>query len=174
LNPYFQKIYDELEQQRIRLMLLVKDLPEEKFNHSPAPNKWSVAQILTHILTSEQLSLGYMRKKAQGIDQLSDSGLGEKFRFVVLKISQRIPPLKFKAPGVVLQHTPPAYPLPELDKQWAALRNELKMFLESIETKNVRKVIYKHPVADRFDAAQALGFFREHIIHHWPQIKRLL
>jgi hypothetical protein len=174
LNPYFENIYRLLEQQRAEILYKVKEISDEKFRRQPAPGKWSIAEILTHIIVAEQLSLGYMKKKANAIEQLSNSGASEFLRLQVLKISQRIPVLKFRAPKIVVSNTPPAYSFAELSAQWQIQREELKQFLESIPNKDVRKVLYKHPIAGRFDAAQAMVFFREHIIHHLPQVKRLL
>jgi hypothetical protein len=173
VNTYFLSAFNELERQRIEILNRVKDLPEAKLNYAPA-GKWSINQILTHILVAEQLSMLYMRKKSLGIDQLKDSGLSAAWRIIILQASQRIPAIKFKAPKIVLDNTPPAFPLNELTVQWETHRHKLKTFLESIEEKNKRKLIYKHPVAGMLDARQATVFFREHIIHHWPQIKRLL
>ena len=170
----FQKIYTELEHQRSQLLSQVKDIPTDKFYSSPAPGKWSISQVLTHILTAESLSIGYMKKKAQGIDQLGNSGIIQVFILELLKISQRIPTLKFKAPKVVVQNTPAALPLNEVIQKWDAQRANLKLFLEGIEEKNAKKLLYKHPIAGRLDARQALIFFGEHIGHHLPQIKRLL
>lgn len=100
--------------------------------------------------------------------------MGGFLRFTLLQFSQRIPNLKFRAPNVIMASTPRALPVDELISQWDALRNDLKLLLESIEEKNVKKAIYKHPLAGRLDAAQATAFFYEHIYHHWPQIKRLM
>jgi uncharacterized damage-inducible protein DinB len=174
VNTSVQNEFDLLEQQRAEIVELIKNLPKEKFNHSPAEGKWSISQILTHILTAEGLSIGYMKKKAKGIAQLQDAGVLAEMRFLLLKISQRIPSLKFKAPRLVVENTPPALPKQQLLQQWEAQRNDLKTFLEGIDEKYSRRVIFKHPVAGRFSASQAVAFFREHIIHHLPQIKRLL
>jgi len=174
LNTSFQTIYNAAERQRAEILNQVKQLPADRYMLQPSPAKWSIAQILTHILTSEQLSIAYMKKKMLGIDQLHDSGIVGSLRFTLLQVSQRIPNLKFNAPTVVLANTPKALPIHELISQWDALRNDLKVLLESIQEKNVKKAIYKHPVAGRLDAAQATAFFYEHIHHHWPQIKRLL
>lgn len=173
MNTYFLPTFNELERQRIDILNRVKDLSEEKLNYAP-PGKWSINQILTHILVAEQLSVMYMKKKSLGSGQLQNSGLSAACRIIVLQASQRIPAIKFKAPKVVVDHTPPAFPLNELAVQWETHRQKLKAFLESIDEKNKRKLIYKHPVAGMLDARQAVVFFREHIIHHWPQIKRLL
>jgi hypothetical protein len=174
VNNSFQSIYAELEHQRVEILNRVKNLSPEKFNHAPSPEKWSIAQVLTHILVAEQLSVGYMKKKVLGIDQLKNSGFMESVILELLKISQRIPALKFKAPKVVVANTPPALPIAELISRWEVHRADLKKLLETIENKNVKKLLYKHPIAGRLDARQAMVFFREHIIHHLPQINRLL
>ncbi len=174
MNSVFLSIYNELERQRAKVLEQVKNLSVEKFNHTPSVGKWSISQILTHILIAEQLSVGYMKKKALGIDRLKNSGLLETLRIELLKVSQRIPSIKYKAPRVVVANTPPAFPIAELTSRWETHHKELKVFLDGIQDKNVRKVIYKHPLAGRLDARQAMVFFREHMNHHLPQIRRLL
>jgi DinB superfamily len=174
LNPSFQTIFNAVERQRAEILSQVKQLPPDRYMLQPSPAKWSIAQILTHLLTSEKFSIGYMKKKMLGIDQLNNSGIAGTLRFTLLQLSQRIPILKFKAPNVVVANTPQALPFDELVSQWDELRNDLKSLLESIEEKNIKKAIYKHPLAGRLDAAQATAFFYEHTHHHLPQIKRLL
>jgi uncharacterized damage-inducible protein DinB len=173
MNASFKPVFDELEQQRKQLFAMLKDVPEERYNTSPHPGKWSISQIVTHLLTSEKLSLAYMKKKALGVEAVKNSGITETLRLWLLIISQRIP-AKYKAPKVVTENTPTALAFPALVKEWSALRHELKQFLESIEDRHVRKVLYKHPLAGRLDVRQAMIFFREHINHHKPQIERLL
>lgn len=173
MNVQFQSIFDELQSQHEEILNSIKDISSEMFNKQPAPGKWSINQILMHIITSEKLSLGYMKKKSQGINKLGNSGLGEKLRLWLLIVSQRLP-LKYKAPKQLEQNTPQANSVADLIAQWKQLRTELAAFLDTIDEKNVSKVIYKHPFAGRFSAKQTLIFFREHIIHHHPQITRIL
>jgi uncharacterized damage-inducible protein DinB len=173
MNKLFNQAFSELEKQREEILQSVKQLSHEAFNRAPEPGKWSIAQILTHILTSEKLSLGYMKKKVQAIDQLKDSGLVESIRLWLLIVSQRIP-VKYKAPKVVVENTPETLSLTQLTEAWVNLRKDLAAFLSTIDDKHARRVIYKHPMAGRFDARQTLIFFREHIRHHRPQIERIL
>lgn len=173
VNKKFKEIYDALQEQREGIFNKVKDISPEKFNNIPVPGKWSISQILTHILTSERVSLSYMKKKSLGIDQVKNSGIVESIRLWLLIVSQRIP-IKYKAPKVLVQNTPEALPLNELIQQWNIVRQDLISFLEAMNEKNTKKVIYKHPLAGRLDAYQAMVFFREHIIHHTPQIDRIL
>lgn len=93
---------------------------------------------------------------------------------MLLKVSQRIPVLKFKAPKVVVEHTPEALSLEEITDRWNRSRTDLKQLLESIPEKHSRRLIYKHPIAGMLDAGQAVKFMYEHIRHHSPQIKSLL
>ena len=173
MNKEFEKTFKALQLQRENLLTSIKKISPEAYSQSPSPGKWSISQILTHLLTSERVSLSYMKKKSLGVEKLKDSGLVEAIRLWVMIISQRIP-VKYKAPNVLVQNTPEALPLDELIQQWDLVRGELVSFLTSIEEKNVRKIIYKHPIAGRLDARQAMVFFQEHIIHHTPQINRIL
>ena len=172
MNARLRNVFDKAEQERKSVLDLVGSLSDEKLFAHPE-KRWSVSLILTHIIISETMSLQYMKKKSLGIDQLHDSGIAEEIKMIILKISQRLP-LKYKAPKIVLERTPPALSLIEIVSQWNNSRVELRSFMESIEPKNIKKKIYKHPVAGRLDVIQAVIFFREHVNHHLPQIKRLL
>jgi hypothetical protein len=142
-------------------------------NRKPANNKWSINEILAHLVTSEQLTLRYLKKKSLGADQLTNSGLVEKVKWIILKISQRLP-IKYKAPKHVVSNTPAVLPLGELTRIWMDTREELREFLGTIREENLYKLVYKHPIAGRFDVVQCLMFMREHYYHHLPQIRRLL
>lgn len=114
-----------------------------------------------------------MKKKVQAADQLKNAGLAQAFRLWVLTLAQRVP-LKYKAPRVVTDNTPDDLPLDELIKQWDQVRDDLATLLNNIDEKNLDKLIYKHPIAGRLSAHQAVVTLIEHFAHHKPQIERLL
>ncbi|QOI96882.1 MAG: DinB family protein [Flammeovirgaceae bacterium] len=174
MNQELDRVFSRLETARVKLEKQFSLVTEEDWQRSPGPGKWSMAQVFTHLLTSEKLSLGYMKKKAQGIEQAGTSGMWQSLTMLILIISQRRPMLKFKAPKVVMDNTPPAMNKQDLFVAWEESRLELKNFLEGINNTHARKLIYKHPVAGRLDVRQALVFFGEHIRHHRPQLMRLL
>lgn len=151
---------------------MIEDLPEEKYATS-INGKWSIAQIIAHLLVSESMSVGYMKKKSLGIEALRDSGLKQEILSLILKISQR-GPFRFNAPNVVVENTPQTLSREEAVKRWDKSRNELREFLETISDKHSRKLIYKHPIAGMLNTEQALKFLYEHVNHHLPQILRLL
>lgn len=172
MDPNFQKTYDKLEHQREQILGMIKNLPKDVYGNSPT-GKWSVAQILTHLFTAEKLSIGYMKKKSLGIETLKNSGLKHVLVLGLLKISQRIP-FRYKAPRVIVEHTPEAFSVEEIIVHWNKSRIDLKEFLEGISKQHTQRLIFKHPIAGMLDAQQAMRFMYEHINHHLPQIKRLL
>jgi len=173
VNSNVQKYYELLQANTKALVKDVSHLSSVTYHHKPEDGRWSISQILTHILTAERLSLEYMKKKALGIEGLDETGIVEQIKFFILTISQRIP-LKYKAPKGVVQQTPPPLSFGDLVRQWEAVRTELKDFLEAIKDENVHKMIYKHPHIGRLDVIHALKFLNEHMKHHRPQIHGII
>lgn len=174
MNPAFQKLFDELEAQRKKTLESVRHLTDEQLNRPLRPGKWSVAQILSHLITAERMSAAYLRKKIQGIHEAADSGWWEELKFGALKISQRVPGLKFRAPKRVLENTSSYRDFSTIQQEWDDVRSDLRKLVSTLSADQAGKLIYRHPVAGYLNIRQALLFFQEHITHHTPQIKRLI
>lgn len=171
MHTIIAREFEKLEQSKSIVLDLARKLSPADY-HASTNDRWSAAQILTHILISEQLALRYMQKKILGVKNLTDSGIIHQWKLFGLKISQRLP-IKYRAPKAIVEKTPPALTFDELQSQWTASRHELKNFLESIDHKYARRLVFKHPIAGMLDASQGIGFLREHILHHKPQIERI-
>jgi len=172
MHPKLLQRFTAIEAERKALLAELVHLQEDILNYSP-PGKWSVNQILMHLMTSERMSLIYMKKKSLGINNVGDSGVIESLKLLTLRVSQRLP-FRFKAPQALVENTPEPLPLPQLMKKWDSARSNVYSFLETIQDQHIHKKIYKHPVVGRLDVMQAMVFFNEHIHHHWPQVKNLL
>jgi hypothetical protein len=172
MNSRLQSLYDSIETQRQSLLSLVKQLPSEKLNHHPQ-NKWSINEIIAHLISAEDLSVKYIDKKMLGIDQTADTGFLEELKMILLQVSQRLP-LKFKAPKRVVENTHNEQDIHNLIEQWDRVRNDLKLTLEKIEDHQIKRGIYRHVRVGMINIQHAVKFFGEHVIHHAPQIKRQL
>ena len=172
MNSKLQHLFDVLEHDRIKLFATLKSIPPEKLQQSPE-GKWSVHQILSHLITAEKLSVMYLHKKILGIKEADDTGLWEEVKILLLQVSQRLP-LKFKAPQNVVDNTPLHLNFNEITTDWEKTRAELKALLEKLDDTQIKRKIYKHFFAGRLNIQHALIFLREHIIHHQAQINRLL
>src|SRR5215216_2001058 len=157
MNYKIQKIFDLLESDTQSTLAELSSLTEEQLNYSPSATTWSINQILIHLLTSERMSLSYMKKKSLGIESLRNSGWRESIKLFLLIASQRIP-LKYKAPSVLAQNTPGVIPFPVLLNEWKITRNEIKNFLTGIEDRNINKKVFKNPVMGTLDVVQGLKF----------------
>lgn len=172
MSTELKQLFDTLEQQKVKTLERLKPLDSEKLNKRP-PGKWSLAQVYSHLITSEQLSIAYLKKKSLGIKDFKDTGLVEELKMLVLIVSQRLP-IKFKAPKVVVENTPVYQTPAQIIEAWDATRKQMKDLLDTFSDKHLSRKVYRHPVAGMLNIRQTLRFFREHIIHHTPQIKRLL
>jgi uncharacterized damage-inducible protein DinB len=166
-------IFQRAEKDRKHILSLVGDLPDEKFFYCDG-NRWSISQILTHIILSERISLQYMKKKSLGIKQVKNAGLWEDLKYLLLVLSQRLP-LRYSAPKFLAeQELPKNKSFEKIEQDWQESRNQLRAFIDHLESGTLKKKIYKHPVSGRLSVLHAVDFFREHANHHLPQIKRLL
>jgi len=172
MHPKLARVFDDAEAQRKAILHQIEVISADTF-HRRENNRWSLGEVLAHLITAERLSLEYMRKKSLGLQSLKPSSFSADLRFLALKISQRLP-FKYKAPQHVRDHTPSDLSFEELRRQWDEQREALRQFLDSLGDSGWKKEVYKHFVAGRLNALHAVQFFMEHIHHHKPQIHRLL
>ena len=173
MPPDIQKLVDRIESQRDDLLQSFRSLSQDQFNKSPSPGRWSAAEVLSHIIAAERLSLAYMQKKVQGIESAAISGPWEEIKMAILKASQRLPGLKFKAPKRLVENTALYRDLASIESEWVKVRTDLRGLLEKIPQEKLNRLIYKHPVAGYLNVRHAVDFFHEHIHHHLTQLRNL-
>ena len=172
MNAILESHFEVLEKQRHQILSEIKTLSNQALNRSQ-PNKWSISQIIGHVVAAEKLSVGYINKKIIAINEVENTGLWNDILLWIFTISQRLP-LKYKAPKT-LGSEPPSYSnVASLIIDWDETRLKLHELLEKIPANGLKKKIYRHPVMGRCNILQALVSFQEHLRHHHPQIKRLL
>ncbi len=172
MNSKLNSLFDSIETQRNLLLASLKGLSPEKLNRH-LPNKWSINEIISHLIAAEKLSLQYINKKMLGIEQATDTGAYEELKMILLQASQRLP-LKFKAPKKVVEGTLPEKDIAKLIEQWNTVRQELKQILEKFEDHHIKRGVYRHVRVGMLNIQHAVKFFGEHVTHHTPQIRRQL
>lgn len=174
MHAALHKIFTEMEVQRMALLGQLKGLSTESLNQSPSPGAWSLAQVFSHIITSERLTLNYVTKKIQAAETLEDSGVWEEIKSILLTITQRSPGVKFRAPKAIVEKTVAYATYSEIEHAWADVRTQLQSFLDKYPDKYIRRKVARHPFAGYLNITQGVTFLREHITHHTPQIRKLL
>jgi hypothetical protein len=172
MNQRLENLFIKIEAQRRTLLLLLKDQSNESLNEH-LPGKWSMNQIIAHLITAESLSIRYLSKKILGVNEVKDTGLLEELKMILLIVSQRMP-LKFKAPKIVVDQTIKETDLNKLIMEWDKTREDFKNILASIPDQYLKRKIYRHVRLGMLNIQHAVKFFGEHVGHHTPQIKYLL
>ena len=173
MNPVLQKWYGILAHDRKELCNSLEGISQSQFTTRPPSGKWSISEIVSHLITADRLSLDYMKKKSQGAETLHDAGWFEEVKMMFFILSQRAP-IKYNAPRGLVEKMPGEINLSNLKNEWNTLLLDYQNFLEKIPDQHLRKKIYKHPILGRMDAKLCLQSIHEHYHHHLPQIKRLL
>ncbi len=167
-----EKKFTKIEEQRRKLLEEISKLTHEQQNFKPAPESWSIAQVLNHLIYAETNSVKYMQKKLQGVAAEPKSGIKEVFRSIMLNMFLRLP-VKYKAPKAALPVQEEVYIFENLKTQWEGIRAEIKKILDQLDAASTEKLIFKHPIVGKFNIYQTMSFLVEHIEHHKKQIGRI-
>ncbi|TNE59041.1 MAG: DinB family protein [Bacteroidetes bacterium] len=133
---------------------------------------WSAIQTLHHLILTEELALGYVRKKLSFNPRLDRPGPGAWVSEQLLKLYLALP-FKFKAPPNVSEEKLPGFTsLKDTKNRWLKIREEWAAFLENLPDELVDKAVYKHPIAGRLGWLGMLNFFHHHFDRHRKQVFR--
>lgn len=152
---------------------LLKVQPE-KLAHKPSPERWSVYEIMQHLMATERASMRYLQKKLQDPNALPSAGIASSIRAALLRASLRSSQ-KHKAPAAVsIDVFEEVASFAQLSGEWQAQRVELRDFLEKQPEIVFRKAAYKNPSAGRMTIENMLKFFLVHFQRHLKQINENL
>lgn len=172
MNDRLKSRFERLEGVRQRIEARIDGVAPGTLNRQPAPGRWSVAQVIGHLLKAETLSVSYIRKKASDPSKLRSAGLKEALLAAVVVVMMRVP-LKMPAPDIVSEFPENEDPA-ELRERWMRLRGEMSAMLDQIPDSLLSKCLYKHPAAGPMTLESALDFMVAHATRHAGQIDRVL
>lgn len=165
-------VFRKLEKQKREIVGFYNSLDRKQLLYTPGPGQWNLLQVMRHLVTAEQQSLKYIKRKLIHAEQSSRTGIDASIRNLLLKMAL-YSPLKFKAPKVaeVREEAPD---LDEMKIEWEAVRDEFRTIIEENSGDTLAKAVYKHPRAGLLNVKQALEFMEAHISHHQKQMNRLI
>ena len=126
-----------LEERRRHLFERLAGLDPDFLNRRPGEGRWSMIQVMCHLIRAEELSLSYIQKKVDKPEGLPDVTVSGWLRLAGLAIALRSP-LRAKAPGAtadVPEHEDPA----ETRRRWDEVRSEWRVLLEHFPPELNRK-----------------------------------
>lgn len=174
LNPKVDKKLQKLDANLTLLLEVLKDYSEETLNKKPAEDKWSVMQVMHHLMLAEGYGQSYVQKKLSFNPELKKAGFVAAWRRLLMNTYIKFP-IKINAPAPVSGENLPAYSsFWETAKKWKQQRQELRELLETFPPSHFEKEIYKHPFAGRLTLFGLLDFYDGHFARHRKQINKIL
>ena len=166
------QIFETIDDTRERIFKRVEGLSDEQLKSRPAPNVWSVAEIVEHLAKIESLLLGMIKMmltKAEGVSQKSDGAHVEVKPFSLDELIERARNEKYTAP----ESASPSgrEQLSDSLAQLRRSREELHILRPRIEAIDLSTVTYRHPAFGPLNFYQWLAFIGVHEERHLSQIE---
>lgn len=168
MREELQRQLDELDKQRDGLLDGLETLTAEQVAFRPGPSKWSIGQVIEHLVISEReifKCVPEQSQKGQGIYSLRNR-ISYILVVVILKLGLPVP--------VVSHEMEPEgrSSLTELYRQWDENHRWLRSFVEKLPAEDLDLPVFCHPVAGPLTFAQSIQMDRLHLNTHLRQIKR--
>ena len=172
MNPDLQRRFDCLEATRLRALAMLEPHTAATLNEAPAPGRWSVLQVLHHVIAAETATLGYIRKKTLAGTSLPPAGLTSRLRALTLEVVLASP-LRLRAPAVTAS-VPAVLDPAGLRAQWDEARASWRGLLDGFPAALERRLVFRHPLVGLLGLADTLGFLQAHLDHHLRHVERAL
>jgi len=155
----------ELDHTRERLWIIIQGLTPEQLEYREAPDRWSIAENLEHVILAEQFILGLVQTLPPG-DPGPFGDQDERLRNTLAESRKD----KLKAPDAIK----PAgrWPLAELWPEFEATRKRTRAFVTAA-SEDLRRRSTPHFRFGRLDGWQWLVLIGSHCDRHGAQSERL-
>jgi hypothetical protein len=161
-------LWHQLEDQRQRMLAMVENLTTEQLQFLPGPGRWSILQVLQHVVMGE---VGMRQSEAE----LRDNPLREKLRpgkmvgivkeFLAKDLVDAVPDPSMEPDGDTT--------LEELRSLWQEERRAMAVLLDSVKKENCDGVMFSHVACGPLTALQMLEIAEAHLGTHTRQMGRL-
>jgi len=161
---------ERIEALRRSLLEDVASVPEAQRRRRPAPDAWSMLEIVEHLVLAERVVLGpseQWRDRAPSTRTWRDR---LRYHMVRLVLQRRI---RVATPSEQMR---PAgrTSFEKLRTVWTAQHAALREFVDTLDQAGARRAIFHHPVAGPLTVRQALHLLEAHLRGHAAQVRRLL
>jgi hypothetical protein len=167
------EIYEHIDRTRARLLSAVEGLSEEQQGFSPAPERWSVAQLCEHLSIVEG-NVAALLGKLLGKAEESGAGVAAAGDFDPVSIEEfveRARVVKYEAPERI--RPTGALRLADSLARLSESRAALHALRPRVERADGRAIHFPHPAWGPLDLYQWLLFVGAHEDRHLAQIEAL-
>ena len=136
-----RKTFQDLTSKRNALLQRLESLPSDTLSFKSGPDKWSVVEVVEHLVIAEEDLLKQVSTQTPSFDRTSISP--EKYKTVIKVMERDIP---VDVPDEILEPQG-CSTLQELLSRWNVARDKIRALLEGIDSENKDELVYRHPFA---------------------------
>ena len=157
-----------IERKRLALLEEVAALDEVTLTARPMAGKWSIREIVEHLVLAEDDVVGDFSR----LDALDAQprGIGHHVRYLIVLFV-----LRFRIPVTVPSRAmlpTGGRSLAELRETWDEHQRRLRSFVAGLTREGARRAIFRHPISGPLSVSQALVLLDAHLDSHIRQIRR--
>ncbi|MEP7011367.1 MAG: DinB family protein [Acidobacteriota bacterium] len=157
-----------LDTRRNALLDELAPLDPAVLGRSPAPGKWSILEIVEHLVLSER-EVCRFPETAERRDR--PRRLKHRFAYFVVFLVLRFR-IRVKAPSPKMLPQG-EWSLADSRREWDENLNQLRAYASGLDRKALDRAVFKHPAAGPITLSQALTLGLLHVEDHARQIGRL-
>jgi hypothetical protein len=164
------QLLHQLEQSRLALRIALDAVPESQHENRPAPERWSVAEVLEHLALVERRSSlvlrGVAQKSRAGVSMTSAPDARDFPKHLLLDRTRKITAAEAVRPSGTVSVK---QSLPMLE----AARDEVKLLISQSGEEVFQAHAYEHPVFGPLNFRQWIEFLAGHEARHTAQIAEI-
>ena len=164
-----QKKIWALDQKRRTLLDKLDELDVGKLEAKPLPDKWSIIEIVEHLVVVERDVFQNFPEPSQLLELKRTFKTYLTYPMVLFILSHDIP-VKVPSSKMLPQGN---VSLAELRLQWDENHQSIKSYVDSFDHTTLRKTFFKHPVTGPINLEQTVNLGQVHLNTHIRQIRKL-
>ena len=137
----------------------------------PAPQSWSMLDVINHLVLSEYGSYRFIAVQRDPARMPATLLWHHPLRKILMIVSLRVP-VKFRKPAKIPEPQTEK-DLQQLRHEWQEIQCKMQAFAEAQDEAFFTVPVLIHPFFGYLSLASTLRFFIEHIHHHCKQITRI-
>ena len=159
-----------LDERRCALLDDVEALSADRLTARPLPGKWSILEIVEHLVLAERHVLRNLPEPSQLVERRR--GLEARIRYpVVIFVLKYGIPVEVPSPRMVPSGRAS---LADLRCRWDESQRWLRSYVDGLGPDSFGRAVFEHPVTGPLTVAQAIRLDRLHVETHARQISRLV
>lgn len=159
-----------LDERRRALLNEVEALSGERLTAKPLPGKWSILEIVEHLVLAERDVLQNLPEPSQLVDRPRRLKARVGYPLVMFVLKHGI---RAKVPSSRMVPTGSAS-LAELRRQWDETHQWLRAYVDGLERDDFGRAVFEHPIAGPLTVDQAIRMDLVHLDTHMREIRRLV